>query len=399
MFQNICVTLLNKKWSSVEQVGFPLNAKKIATIECFNSNVRQFFSAEIYYYCNNIIRLLVNDTNISSQLLNSEDLDNLINILYDWIEFDEEQAKIILENAIQTELFFLLNPAKCLSMFLYKKNGEAIFERNIKEIIKEFDFFTDYQNIIDSLKNELLELANTKESLSDIEFNGLVNDVIFNIVQGITIIDLLFPLKMIQEILYNENIPLEILEIFFYENDLTGMLTKIKEYAINNERESLTYDEILIIINSTLEETIADPQAENIDISTNIEEYVTEVEKEVNREVNNIINEIEEIENVEENIEIEVNEMIDLTEIELNKLIESNELSIEGNKENIKTKNNIEIKNIEKKLLNSENDLQESISELLAKMRTEGLNAVKIETTYLDLENKFLTNFKIKLLN
>jgi hypothetical protein len=372
MFQKICDDILNQKLAYIEQTNFPLNAKKIVVIECFSSSIKQFFFTEINYYCNQMIQLLTENANISVELLSNEDKEHLISILYDWVEFNEEQTHLILKNAIQTELFFLINPAKCLSMFLYKKNGNQISERKIEEIIKEFDFITDSQNIISSLTDELLELANTKETLTDIEFSSFVNDVVFNIIQGMEIPALLSPLKSMQEILCDESIPLALIDMFFYEYDLAGILTKIREYAISNKKESLNYYKILEIINETLENTDIENKAKNINVSTDLEvstdlnEYIENIEN----EVDNTINELE-----MSNDKIKLDKEDDI----------ANREEVFNNKYNPQTK--------QESILE-----QEPISNAIAKMRAEGLASKQIETAYLELENKFLINLKANIL-
>ncbi len=355
MLQKICLDILNEKWNYVKQMEFPLNAKKIAVAECFDNSIRQFFFAEITHYCKNIIKLLADNTNISTQLLNDEDSERMISILYDWVEFDAEKTKLILENAIQTELFFLLNPAKCLSMFLYKKNNECSDERPINTIIKEFEFITDNRSIITAIKEELLELSNTNETISQNDFTILANDIVFNITQKMEIADLLAPLKNIQTMLNNENIPLAIIDAFFDENDLAGVLTKIKEYAASNERESLSYNEVLDIINDTIDNAGIEHTAEVEIVAKNIEipaEYIESIEI----EVDNTINEIE----------------------------EDNQLNIIEDAFNLEN--------------NPTNYQKETIMDMLIKLRSENLNPIEIEKIYLKKEKDFLTDFKCKLL-
>ena len=457
MFQKICADILTEKWNSVEETDFPFNAKKIAAVECFNDNIRQFFFAEIDYCCKNILKTLTKNAYISYQLYSHKDAERLNEILYDWIEFDETQTKLILENAIQTELFFLINPAKCLSMFLYKRNTEILPERKIEDIIEEFNFITDNRNIIGSLKAELLDIANTKEALTETEFVDFANDILFNITQKMEIVDLLYPLKLIQEILGSGTISLPLIDIFFDEHDLAGMLTKIKEYAANNEKESLEYNEILDVINGVLgtdtnEQTEnIEPQRENIEVKTDFEEYTESVENEVDNMINEmeveyadlqqeeipveeqieniteeniVIDETEieyadlqqeeipveeQIENItEENIIIEENIVIDETEIEYADLQqeeikeENIALPIEDIPEENTTEENTTIIETEISVtesnLNIENNSQE-ISNTIQKMRSEGLRSIEIEKEYLKMEMEFLDNFRERLLS
>ncbi|MCL2039042.1 MAG: hypothetical protein FWG85_01270 [Bacteroidetes bacterium] len=405
MLQKICLELLNEKWNCLKQIEFPLNAKKIAAIECFNDSIRQFFFAEIIYYCRNVIKLLADNNNISSQLLNDEDIERLISILYDWVEFDAEKTKLVLENAIQTELLFLINPAKCLAMFLYKRSNECIDERTIKDIIKELDFINDQRNIVSSIKEELLEISNQTNTLSQYDFTTLINDIVFNITQNMELTELLLPLNNIQTILSNENIPMTIIDIFFAENDLAGILTKIKEYATNNEKESLSYSEILDVVNDTInsvyieqpEEESNTNKNENIETPDDLNEYIEDIEL----EVDNTINEIEEDSNqlsIIEDAELEVDNTINEIEEESNQLsiVEDAELEVDNTINEIEEENNIE------NAINLEDDAndsqKESITEILVKLRSEDLNPIEIEKNYLEMEKEFLTNFKYKLL-
>ena len=374
MLRKICDNLLNEKWASVLQNNFPLNAKKISAIEYFDDSIRQFFFAEINYYCDRLLKSLVINTNVSMQLLTDENRDNLLDILFHCVELDIDQTRLILENAIQTRLLFLLNPAKCLLMFLYKKNGKMINERRIDEIIKEFNFISDNNNIIALLTDELLEISSTKENISDIEFSDVANDVVFNSVRKMNIAEMLLPLKSLQDFLRSETIPLELIDIFFNEYDLAGVLGKIREYAADNEKENLKYDEIVEIVNDTLNGTYDEKQSLNTAVPVDMVDYI-------------------------ETIENDVDSLIEDVEILIN---EDNPADITTEEKDVKLEIKMEteeINDIEEKS-NPKDDLQESIKSIeeeLEKMRLEGMTPMEIETAYLEMENQFLVNFKTEL--
>jgi len=403
MFESICANILEAKWNNLKEIDFPLNSKKIAKMNFLSESILQYFFAEINYYCQRLLDSLIRNSNISKKILEDSDFDLLKNILYDWIEFGVEDAKKLLESAIATELFFIINPTKCLTEFLFnnrtnnfsnsenigpsknKKNINEITEKNIKDIINEMSFICDRQGIIIKLKKELEELSNTKSEISKKNFIDLVNDVIINLYYNQTIEEFLIPINSFISLSESDTLPIELIEMFLYERDLAGILTNIKKYIVDNEKKSLQLEELANKLRELLEN-------KNISEENYREKLITESES---SELDNTIEDDFIYDQTTNNSAIipstELEEFIEVVENE----IDSTLLVIKEDEMLTETNRPIEIQNGVKM---NDKFVGNTIITRINELRSEGHSYFDTLKEYLILERENLENLRNNLL-
>ncbi|MDR0928053.1 MAG: hypothetical protein LBO69_09875 [Ignavibacteria bacterium] len=316
MLNEICANIFENKWNEFLQQTFPINAQKIAAIDCLDDFLRQFFFAEIHYYCNNILLSLSENTNLSPGLLHNEDAEQVKQILFDWVVFDEESAKQILTFAIQTEINFFFNPTKALTVIAFGDTDEC----EIPIIIERLAFFTDMHSIVKGLTEELLELNNSKQSMSKLEFMDLASDLIFKISQEQSINDFLLPIAKLMAVASMEMLPIGAIETFFAERDLSGILSHIVDYANENAKDGLTFEELSGIISELFDkpEGVAEEPSEMQspeDVSEIIED--SEIAEIVEEEVPTVEESPIEWKSAVEEEVVEVREEIQINEAEV----------------------------------------------------------------------------------
>ena len=248
MFKTVCSTITASKWSLLSSDVSAINSVSITSADCLTDSIKNFFCCEVKYFCRDVLQELINQGRVPADFLDSSEAEQIVNLLYDFVLFSSDEAKQLLEFAIETEVFFLINPAKCLSEFLFKINKSTENEvemKSIDKIISELGFFIDKQEVISLIREELLEVANTKHLLSKKEFSDLASDVVFNYHQKLDVLEFMLPvLSFIQLNDHNEEIPVEFVEMFLVERDLGGIFNQINDTLIEEQKTTITYDEL-----------------------------------------------------------------------------------------------------------------------------------------------------------
>ena len=389
MLQEICSNVFNNKWEELSQIDFPVTAQKVAAFSGFDDFLRQFFFAEIDYYCKKILSAISENANLNPEILASNDAEQIQQILFDWIWFDEDNLKKILLFAIQTEINYLFNPANTLIAFNFSDIQECEIEScEIENIIAKFNFISDTQGIINELKNELLELQNQKKSISKKEFSDLINDVVFKVSQGQTIEEFLIPLNSFIQVSGLEAVPLNIISLFFAQRDLNGILSEIENFASKNEKDNFTYDEIHNLIHSLLNSIEEDSFGEDDTVDT-VEEISNDDEITLDE------NSFNENETVEENSDCHtafdaVSPNIDDVSIEMpcqaRQDSEETVEEIDTVEENADCVFTVEAEKTDAEIKNT-----------IETMRAENKNPYEITKEYLRIENCNVVNFKQKM--
>ena len=366
MLQEKCSKIFDLKWEKLSHFDFPISAKNIATFDFFDDYLRQFFFAEIEFYCKKILISITSNTNVDAEILQNEDAEQVRQILFDWIQFEEKNVKQILEFAIQTEINFLFNPVETLNSFVFENENSI----KIDDIIEKFNFIFDEQNLIFELKEELLELQNQNNFIEKNKFSDLANDIVFKISQNQTIEEFLIPLISFQNISGFEEIPLDIISLFFEKRDLSGILNEINSFAEENNRNGLNIEEISEIIDK-----LFDADKNNV---SEIEENFDEIEEEISND--------------------EIDENFEIVEEDLN-IEEFNSEENQFQEENINENEEENSENIVFEFSDDASEINNQIVQQINLLRSEGKTSLEITKKYFELENYNIFHIKQKIEN